>query len=133
MVVRLLLAVFACSFLVAGCAWLPSLPDRELSVVPECPPPPTVQGLRLDCAPAVAAALGTLDPVHPPISRVSFDYGPCLDVIVIPTEGERSASDLMDCAVHMLGTVSIEFVGGAWEPVAIRVEYARGGAVVTAP
>jgi hypothetical protein len=112
----------ATSVLAVGCAMLPPLPRTVDNVVPTCARAPDYGGLVLACDEAVAAALSSLNPIHPPIDTVTFEYGPCPDL------GPNVA---VDCAIHLFGTVMIEFVGGEPPPLMVSVEHSGPSVVVT--
>jgi hypothetical protein len=98
------------------------MPPAAVLPEPICAPAPDVPGLRLECDDAVAAALEAIGEGHPPVTRISFDYGPCNDV---------RFNVVSDCAVHMLGTVTVEFLGMLGRPAIVHVTASGSGATAT--
>jgi hypothetical protein len=80
-----------------------------------------VGGVHLECDDAVRASLGLLGAERPPISNITFVYGPC---------SGPDPNAVYDCAVQMFGTVTITFLDDAAQPVVVSVRRAAGGTAI---
>jgi hypothetical protein len=88
---------------------VPSLPASSTSAVTQrsipawtCPPREASDDDWLDCDASVAAALALLEPDDSDIASIRFEHGPC----------PCPEGMLCDCAFHLFGTVTINFVDG---------------------